>query len=197
MKTIIKLTLAAALTAGTFQAFAQQDDPLARLRAQRAQEQQQLGGQPADTDIAPAAAPSPDVAAPPPPAAATPQVEPPSAAPAQAVASAASASTALSTNGITFNFRNAPLNSVLTYMSDAAGFIIVMNTQVRGNVSVISSHPMSKDEAYDLLNTVLNQNGYAAIRNDRTLTIMNKSDAIHLRHSGQGQQRADKHSKQR
>jgi general secretion pathway protein D len=66
---------------------------------------------------------------------------------------------------------------VLNYLSDAAGFIIVMNTQVHGNVSVISSHPMTRDEAVDLLNSVLNQNGYAAIRNGRTLTIMDKSAA--------------------
>jgi general secretion pathway protein D len=39
---------------------------------------------------------------------------------------------------------------------------------------------MTKDEAVDVLNSVLNQNGLAAIRDDRTLTIMNKSDAIHL-----------------
>jgi len=75
------------------------------------------------------------------------------------------------------NFRNAPLEMVLNYLSDAAGFIIVLDTQVRGNVSVISSHPMTRDEAVDLLNEVLNQNGYAAIRDGRTLTILDKNDA--------------------
>jgi len=75
------------------------------------------------------------------------------------------------------NFRNAPLDLVLKYLSDAAGFIIVMDTQVRGNVSVISSRPMNRDEAVDLLNSVLNKNGYAAIRDGRTLTIMDKNDA--------------------
>lgn len=75
------------------------------------------------------------------------------------------------------NFKNAPLSEVLNYLSDAAGFIIVMDTQVRGNVSVISSHPMTRDEAVNLLNSELNQNGYAAIRNGRTLTIMDKSAA--------------------
>jgi len=75
------------------------------------------------------------------------------------------------------NFRNAPLEMVLHYLSDAAGFIIVMDTQVRGNVSVISSHPMTRDEAVDLLNAVLNKNGYAAIRDGRTLTILDKNDA--------------------
>jgi type II secretory pathway component GspD/PulD (secretin) len=75
------------------------------------------------------------------------------------------------------NFRNAPLDMVLNYLSDAAGFIIVLDTRVNGNVSVISSHPMTRDEAVDLLNSVLNKNGYAAIRNGRTLTIVDKNDA--------------------
>jgi general secretion pathway protein D len=75
------------------------------------------------------------------------------------------------------NFDNVPLDMVLNYLSDAAGFIIIMDTQVHGNVSVISSHSMTRDEAVDLLNSVLNQNGYAAIRNGRTLTIVDKTDA--------------------
>lgn len=79
--------------------------------------------------------------------------------------------------GLTLNFDNVPLQMVLNYLSDAAGFIIVMDTQVRGTVSVISKRPMTRDEAVDLLNSVLNQNGYAAVRNGRTLTIMTKEDA--------------------
>jgi type II secretory pathway component GspD/PulD (secretin) len=75
------------------------------------------------------------------------------------------------------NFNNVQLEQVLSYLSDAAGFIIVLDTQVHGTVSVISSHPMTRNEAVDLLNSVLNQNGYAAIRNGRTLTIVNKDDA--------------------
>jgi general secretion pathway protein D len=66
---------------------------------------------------------------------------------------------------------------VLNYLSDAAGFIIVLDTKVNGSVSVISSQPMTKDEAVDLLNSVLNKNGYAVIRNGRTLTIVDKNDA--------------------
>ena len=80
-------------------------------------------------------------------------------------------------DALTLNFRNAPLELVLNYLSDAAGFIIVLDTQVRGNVSVISSHPMTRNEAVDLLNAVLNKNGYAAIRDGRTLTILDKNDA--------------------
>ncbi|HTI70380.1 MAG TPA: secretin N-terminal domain-containing protein [Candidatus Limnocylindria bacterium] len=77
------------------------------------------------------------------------------------------------------NFRGAPIETVLNYLSDAAGFIIQLNTTVRGKVDVWSNHPVTQEEAIDLLNSVLNKNGYAAIRNGRKLTIVNKSDAIH------------------
>jgi general secretion pathway protein D len=80
-------------------------------------------------------------------------------------------------NELRLNFRNAPLEMVLNYLSDAAGFIIVLDTHVNGNVTVISTHPVSQDEAVNLLNTELNRNNYAAIRNGRTLTIVDKSDA--------------------
>jgi type II secretory pathway component GspD/PulD (secretin) len=79
-------------------------------------------------------------------------------------------------NDLNLNFKNAPLDMVLTYLSDAAGFIIVQNTRVSGTVTVIGQH-LTQDEAVNLLNTELNRNNYAAIRKGRTLTIMDKSDA--------------------
>jgi type II secretory pathway component GspD/PulD (secretin) len=65
---------------------------------------------------------------------------------------------------------------VLNYLSDAAGFIIVQDTRVTGTVTVNGKH-LTRDEAVDLLNAVLNKNGYAAIRDGRTLTIVDKNDA--------------------
>ena len=79
-------------------------------------------------------------------------------------------------DALRLNFKNAPLEMVLHYLSDAAGFIIVLDTRVNGNVNVISSQPLTRSEAVDLLNGVLNKNGYAAIRNGRTLTIVDKND---------------------
>ncbi len=75
------------------------------------------------------------------------------------------------------NFRGVPLEMVLNYLSDAAGFIIVLDTKVEGKVDVWSNQPLNKDEAVDLLNTILNKNGYAAIRNGRTLTIVSRDEA--------------------
>jgi type II secretory pathway component GspD/PulD (secretin) len=81
------------------------------------------------------------------------------------------------TNCLRLNFRGAPLDLVLNYMSEAAGFIIVLDAQPRGKVDVWSSQPLTRDEAVELLNSVLNRNGLAAIRKGRTLTIVNKDEA--------------------
>jgi type II secretory pathway component GspD/PulD (secretin) len=90
-----------------------------------------------------------------------------------------SATTTSTAKGIRLTFRSASLETVLSYLSEATDFIINIppGTAVNGRVDVLSSQPLSKDEAYDLLNTVLNQNGLAAIRNGRTLTIVRKEEA--------------------
>jgi type II secretory pathway component GspD/PulD (secretin) len=79
--------------------------------------------------------------------------------------------------GLRMNFRGVPLDLVLNYLSEAAGFIIVLDTKVTGKIDAWSNQPLSKDEAVDLLNSVLNRNGFAAIRHGRTLTIVNKDEA--------------------
>ena len=79
-------------------------------------------------------------------------------------------------NDLNMNFVNAPLDQVLNYLSDAAGFIVVQQTRVSGYVTIKGNH-ITKDEAVNLLNSELNRNNYAAIRDGRTLTIMNKNDA--------------------
>ncbi len=68
-------------------------------------------------------------------------------------------------------FQNAPLKTVLDYMSAAAGYIIHPRVPISGKVSVWSDQPMNKDEALALVKQMLNENGYAAIMEGRTLTI--------------------------
>ena len=78
--------------------------------------------------------------------------------------------------GMRLNFRGVPLEMVLNYFSEAAGFIIVPKTDIRGRVDVWSEDPLTKDEAVDVLNNVLGRNGYAAFRSGRTLNIVNKDE---------------------
>src|SRR5215831_14245282 len=79
--------------------------------------------------------------------------------------------------GLRLNFRGAPLNLVLDYLSDAAGFVINKEADVRGTVDVWSKEPLSKDEAVKLLNSVLRKNGYAVTRDGRILTIVSLESA--------------------
>jgi len=83
------------------------------------------------------------------------------------------------TDSLRLNFRGASLDQVLNYFSEAAGFVINVKpgTSVRGKVDVWSGQPVTREEALNLLFTVLNQNNLAAIRTGRTLTIVNKDEA--------------------
>ncbi|MCI0744401.1 MAG: hypothetical protein L0Y58_03245, partial [Verrucomicrobia subdivision 3 bacterium] len=92
-------------------------------------------------------------------------------------AAAAAPVSSSDTNKLRLNFRGVPLDMVLNYLSEAAGFIIVLETDVKGKVDVWSNQPLTKEEAVELLNTVLNRNGYAAIRNGRTLRVVSRDDA--------------------
>ena len=75
-------------------------------------------------------------------------------------------------DGLRVNFHGAPLNLVLDYLSDAAGFIINKQTDVKGTVEVWSKQPVTKDEAVELLSSVLRKNGYGMTRSGRILTIV-------------------------
>lgn len=83
------------------------------------------------------------------------------------------------TGDLYVNFRNAPIDEVLNYLSDAAGFIIELDTRVSGNVDIWSTHPVTKEEAVQLLNSVLNKNGYAVVQEGRVLRVMTHDTAIH------------------
>lgn len=80
-------------------------------------------------------------------------------------------------DGLRFNFRGAQLETVLNYLSEAAGFIIVLDTPLRGTIDMWSAQPVSRQEAIQLLNVALNKNGFTATLKGRTLTVSSKEDA--------------------
>lgn len=75
------------------------------------------------------------------------------------------------------DFRNTPLDAVLNYYSEAGGFIILLETQTAGNLNLISPQPATPDEAVNLLNSALHHLGCSAIREGRTLTILDQPEA--------------------
>lgn len=131
----------------------------------------------------------------PPPGNATPQPAPApdSAAPPPAVTNAPPPASDSTTNyavdfaagqGLRMKFRGVPLETVLDYMSKAAGFTIhpTHNVDIRGKVDIWSDQPLSKPEAVALLKQILSENGYSVIQDGRLLTIVPtaeiKKDAI-------------------
>ncbi|HUU68578.1 MAG TPA: secretin N-terminal domain-containing protein, partial [Planctomycetota bacterium] len=79
--------------------------------------------------------------------------------------------------GIVLNFKDATLDAVLEYLSEAAGFVVVKDITVLGRITVISQQPVSAEEAVGLLNTILKDKGYMAVRMGRTLKVALLSDA--------------------
>jgi general secretion pathway protein D len=79
--------------------------------------------------------------------------------------------------GLRFNFHGAPLETVLNYMSDAAGFVVVLQTPVTGTVDMWTTRPVSRDQAVQLLEIALNKNGYSVSVQGQTLVISSKDDA--------------------
>ena len=114
-----------------------------------------------DTATAPSPSPTPAVAAPQAGAPAPSPTPMPKLAPGQ----------------LRLNFQNASLGDVLNYLSEAAGFIILQDMPVMGTINVVSKQPVSEEDAVDLLNSVLLDKGYTAIRNGRILKIVSRNGA--------------------
>lgn len=106
------------------------------------------------------------------------QDNPPPTPPANApVVEASAATTPSGRPGLRFNFRGAPLETVLNYMSEAAGFVIVLETPVRGTIDMWSAQPVTREEAVNLLNLALNKNGYSVSVQGKNLIVSSKEDA--------------------
>ncbi len=80
-------------------------------------------------------------------------------------------------DGLRFNFRGAPLETVLNYLSEAAGFVIVLDTPVKGTIDMWSAQPVSRIEAVQLLNLAINKHGYTATLKGRNLVVATKEEA--------------------
>ncbi len=75
------------------------------------------------------------------------------------------------------NFQDAPLQTVLEYLSETAGLTIVSDMALDGRMTVISRQPITVDEAVGLINSVLSEMDLAAVRNGKTLKIVTLQQA--------------------
>lgn len=85
-------------------------------------------------------------------------------------------------NPITLNLNNADIGALITTVSKMTGKNFVVDPRVKGTVTVISAHPMSRSELYQVFLSVLQVHGYAAIPTGNIIKIVPdvraKQDAV-------------------
>ena len=73
---------------------------------------------------------------------------------------------------ITLNFRDTQVTEVLEYLSKTVGLVVVSDMLIDGRITVISEQPVDVDRAISLINTIIKEKDYAAIRVGQTLKIV-------------------------
>jgi general secretion pathway protein D len=81
------------------------------------------------------------------------------------------------TTQASLNFKDAPIDAVLDYLSEAAGYVIVREVPIDGRATVMSKRPVNPQEAIALLRTVLSSNGCTVVQNGRELRIVSREKA--------------------
>lgn len=70
------------------------------------------------------------------------------------------------------NMRDADIRALIQWVADQTGRNIIVHRDVQGTVNVVSSQPLSPDEAYEVFLSVLQVNGYAAVQTPEALKIV-------------------------
>ena len=78
---------------------------------------------------------------------------------------------------ISMRFKDASLDHILEFISDATGYTIVKSADLDMRVTIISPDDMPLDEAFSVLNTTLAIKGYTSILNGRSLKIVPLAEA--------------------
>lgn len=73
---------------------------------------------------------------------------------------------------VTLNLKNSDINAVITTVAKVTGRNFLVDPRVKGKVSIISAHPMKKDELYDVFLSILEVHGFAAIDDGKVVKII-------------------------
>lgn len=78
------------------------------------------------------------------------------------------------------NFQNADITSLVKFMSELTGRNIVLDPNVKGNITVTSAKPVTKEEAWDLFLLSLTLQGYGTVEEKGFVRIIPIGQAIPL-----------------
>lgn len=80
-------------------------------------------------------------------------------------------------NGHVLNFKDADIRSLIETVADITGRSIIVDPQVAGRVTVISSEPMAAEDLYQVFLSVLRVHGYSAVEGDGVVRVVPDSTA--------------------
>jgi general secretion pathway protein D len=75
------------------------------------------------------------------------------------------------------NFKNEEITTVIEHYSKATGQKFIIDSTVRGKITLLNSNDVSFEEAFNQISEALAVNGFAIIKNDDTMTIRNARSA--------------------
>ena len=75
------------------------------------------------------------------------------------------------------NFQDVPLLTIVEYLSEKAGIVILSDNGLDQRITVISRQTLNLDEAISLINSILKDGGHAAVRTGRVLRVVSLEDA--------------------
>ena len=77
----------------------------------------------------------------------------------------------------TVNLKDTDIQEFIKFVADVTGTTMVVDPNVKGKVRVISSKPVTKSELYDLFLSILDVQGYTAVRSGQVVRIVPSKDA--------------------
>ena len=80
-------------------------------------------------------------------------------------------------NTINLSFNNADVDAVIATVARATNRSIIVDPKVRGKISLMSSQPLTPDQAIDSLSTALRMNGFALVNTPGGYRVVTEADA--------------------
>ena len=77
----------------------------------------------------------------------------------------------------TVNLKDTDIQEFIKFVADVTGTTMVVDPNVKGKVRVISSKPVTQAELYDLFLSILDVQGYTAVRSGQVVRIVPSKDA--------------------
>lgn len=79
---------------------------------------------------------------------------------------------------LTFNFENTPIETVLNYISQETGLMVINEAGASGRVNAVSARKIPMSEVLDFLNSILRPQGFTAVKIGNIVKIITIEKAI-------------------